>query len=559
MMKLHKTKLITTTAFFTTLSLWGVVNTVDESFMGTVLSDSSKWERQGTNAPYLTAPSLDPDTEGWLRLTDNIGNQANYIRYKGEAIESKDLTIYASFDFTIWNKTASQSVAADGITFFINDANRVFQVGANGGSLGYAQKSATDGMHGGYLGIGIDEYGNFANATEGRVGGASAGPLVPNTISVRGGELLNTNGTQNRNTSFPYLSGTADAGSTPLDIVTNRIDFPTALTRPTFPSAYRRCTIVVTPTNQLTVYLQFGTEKLQPYFSADLSNQVRPDQILFGFTSGTGGSTANHEIRNVLITTFEALEWGNGTGTMLWDTDNNWLVKSTPEKYKQTFGYILDVKFSTGLNGSLTTNQTVNLQGITRKVHGITVDAPFTYTFQNGAFDFNEDVPGYSLSVTSVKGGNPSAVFDVPISTTADLTLNVDTNSSLTLKQPLNNGGNYIYCTNVGSLTFLERVYGSGSFKKTGSGTIYMGSSTTSTPSNTFSGQAIIERNSVVMNINDTVANNPATQSALGTSGVTLSSSATLSWQRNDQLNDKMNMQLSGGRLYLNQNRESRK
>ncbi len=55
---------------------------------------------------------------------------------------------------------------ADGISFFLSDGNQSPTVGALGGSLGYSCSNGNgtyDGVVGGYIGIGIDEFGNFAN------------------------------------------------------------------------------------------------------------------------------------------------------------------------------------------------------------------------------------------------------------------------------------------------------------------------------------------------------------------------------------------------------------
>jgi type IV pilus assembly protein PilY1 len=70
---------------------------------------------------------------------------------------------------------------ADGISFFLQDATFTADVGAFGGSLGYTCSNSNndhtirastgrergyDGLGGGYIGLGIDEYGNFLNSAD---------------------------------------------------------------------------------------------------------------------------------------------------------------------------------------------------------------------------------------------------------------------------------------------------------------------------------------------------------------------------------------------------------
>ncbi|MES2990526.1 MAG: PilC/PilY family type IV pilus protein [Pseudomonadota bacterium] len=81
---------------------------------------------------------------------------------------------------------------ADGISFFLADAGTLAApkaptVGAPGGSLGYACSNGnmvySDGVAGGYIGIGIDEFGNFANAADSTHTGDG---YKPGRISLRG-------------------------------------------------------------------------------------------------------------------------------------------------------------------------------------------------------------------------------------------------------------------------------------------------------------------------------------------------------------------------------------
>ena len=53
---------------------------------------------------------------------------------------------------------------ADGIGFYLVDGSTdLTSAGADGGSLGDAQRNLAPGVDGGYLGIGLDACGNFAD------------------------------------------------------------------------------------------------------------------------------------------------------------------------------------------------------------------------------------------------------------------------------------------------------------------------------------------------------------------------------------------------------------
>ncbi len=94
---------------------------------------------------------------------------------------------------------------ADGISFFLQDATYPADVGAFGGSLGYTCSNSNndgtlrptdllprgyDGLAGGYIGLGIDEYGNFLNSGDntstGQTNAAGTNQFQPGRIGMRG-------------------------------------------------------------------------------------------------------------------------------------------------------------------------------------------------------------------------------------------------------------------------------------------------------------------------------------------------------------------------------------
>ena len=120
--------------------------------------------------------------------------------------------------------TGGVADGADGISFFLMDGSKPAGLGAVGGSLAYSCSNGNtpyDGLNGAYIGLGIDEYGNFLNGTNlvtgytgtnvatgdntaygygykgGRIGLRGAG-------SISWAALNGAYGTDPGNTSLPY-------------------------------------------------------------------------------------------------------------------------------------------------------------------------------------------------------------------------------------------------------------------------------------------------------------------------------------------------------------------
>lgn len=175
---------------------------------------------------------------------------------------------------------------ADGIAVVLSDASVNPWPGSYGGSLGYAQRnSPQDGFAGGWLGIGIDEYGNFSNSNEGRVGGPG---LRRDSVAIRG----SGSGTS----GYVYHRGTAANLSPEVD--NNGSASP--------PHRYR---VIIDHTNGVNAWVSVerdtggGYVTLIPAYDAkaEPGQAAVPTNWLLSFAASTGGSTNVHEIDDLSV------------------------------------------------------------------------------------------------------------------------------------------------------------------------------------------------------------------------------------------------------------------
>jgi len=247
----------------------------------------------------------DPDTQGALRLTTATGGQSSFA-YSQQAYPSgQGYTI--DFDTAAYSTTNTGNYAltgADGISFFLIDGAVTPTVaGAYGGSLGYAQNTsaspAQPGLAGGYLGIGLDEFGNFADDGEGRGGGCAAANQSPYTsTSNRVTQSVTVRGAGSGTTDYCYI---ANSGS-----LTPGISVPSAATRTA--TVLRHVHITLTPSNDISVAMDFHDGRglvtvIPPLNIAAVSGQpALPSTFKFGFASSTGGANNIHELRDLVVT-----------------------------------------------------------------------------------------------------------------------------------------------------------------------------------------------------------------------------------------------------------------
>lgn len=265
---------------------------------------------------HLTSGVEDPVGAGWLRLTRNDNSQKGYA-YINRSFPSTQ-GVLVDFEYTMWR--SQTGIGADGISVFLFDANYGpgnFELGAYGGSLGYANSNAitpnNPGLTGGYIGIGLDAYGNFTAASEGKNGGSTN--TSPNSVVLRGAT------TGDFNTTNPYLDGVTITNVSPTGITfdpdarnengnasIDGVDYNTPTsTRPDYSAFYRRVQIEILPVagNNYEITIRMAAEyggvftDLMTY----TTSTPPPPLLKLGFAAATGGSVNNHEIRNLRITT----------------------------------------------------------------------------------------------------------------------------------------------------------------------------------------------------------------------------------------------------------------
>ncbi len=141
----------------------------------------SNWAVSASSGPFV--PAIDT-TYNLLQLTQAVGNESTAATVPGIFPAAGN---YISVEFLHYAYGGS---GADGMAVTLSDYSVPAVPGAFGGSLGYAQKTGISGFAGGWVGVALDEYGNYENSSEGRFGGSCSpqgcATLYPESVGVRG-------------------------------------------------------------------------------------------------------------------------------------------------------------------------------------------------------------------------------------------------------------------------------------------------------------------------------------------------------------------------------------
>jgi hypothetical protein len=305
-----------------------------------------------TDASLYTGPVPPRDAPrlGYLELTNARTNRTGAVLFNEPVEASAGLDL--SFESWQYGGSADEpgrSAPADGISFFLTDGEFDLDApGAFGGSLGYAQKKQHiqgednsgppdhPGVAGGYLGVGLDVFGNFFANTEQRGYGCGdqrspAGSQTsdsnqydrgPNMVTIRGPVIANTGNFG----GYCYITATSDyahknyppnVNGWPSNLTgrlqgdfTGPISGDPATAERQLASSGRLIHIIITPGEHptLTVTVSFGTDPQTVL--TDVPLPTPPPTYKFGFAASTGHFTDIHLIRNVVINSDEPLPAG---------------------------------------------------------------------------------------------------------------------------------------------------------------------------------------------------------------------------------------------------------
>jgi len=142
-----------------------------------------------TPIPGCALPTPDPNGSGALRLTNAANDKEGGVAFTQTLPTTKGLDV-------TFNSHQYGGSGADGIGFFLAATNPTSPappstVGSPGGDLGYSSGTGTTGLADGYLGIGLDVYGNYTNSNFDGTGctdpsWVGAARVVPGQVTVRG-------------------------------------------------------------------------------------------------------------------------------------------------------------------------------------------------------------------------------------------------------------------------------------------------------------------------------------------------------------------------------------
>lgn len=247
-----------------------------------------QWRVFSSSGTFTPSTVIVNGNNSRLRLTEAAQNQATASTFQ-RIFPAANNRVEVEFDYFAYGGNG-----ADGVAIVFSDASVTPQVGAFGGPLGYGYKvnEQKPGFAGGWLGIGLDEYGNYS------IEGGGNGPgRRKQSVALRG--------SGSGYSGYNYLAGTCNNGTinTNGDCLSPDIDDNDG-------NPLHRYRIVIDSTlpasSFVTVSRRIGNgswvDLIDSIDVLSLPGQnAVPDDLLLSITGSTGSSTNNHEIDNFQV------------------------------------------------------------------------------------------------------------------------------------------------------------------------------------------------------------------------------------------------------------------
>ncbi|MEU7975103.1 fibronectin type III domain-containing protein [Micromonospora sp. NPDC049089] len=275
-----------------------------------------------TSGPLLSCTtSTDPQGAGKLRLTPATINRQGGVFGAVSVPTSQGL--HLTFNTYQYGGT---NPGADGLAFAlaaVDPANprSPSTLGPSGGSLGYsaAFNGVSAGLSNGYMGVGLDVFGNFSNSTYQGTGCtnppyiSTTGGRVPGQVVIRGPGrngvgycAIDSSAGSTSAPALPLRASTRAASVVPVEVVINTTSSPyttdTGITTPA--GQYRvRFTPVGGAARTLSGMLPVVSPSLYPS-PTWLNASGYPRQLAFGWVGSTGSVTDFHEVDNAQAVSF---------------------------------------------------------------------------------------------------------------------------------------------------------------------------------------------------------------------------------------------------------------